>query len=406
MRVCIVGLGYMGLPTALLIAKAGHQVYGYDIDIRKIDKLKNNELPFTENGLNELFEDAKANFKPIHSLELTESIDAFILSLPTPFTENKRCDLSYIIAATKSIAPFIGEGALVVLESTVSPGTTMGTVKSLIEDTGRIAGKNFSLSYVSEKAIPGNTLYEMVNNDRIIGVLDTESEVLTKEIYSSFVKGTLHITDCTTAEIVKLVENTYRDINIAFANDLSNICAEIGVNVWDVIKYANRHPRVNVHLPGPGVGGHCIAIDPWFLIEKTQSQIVEIARNINDSRPIHVTNEILSICSKKGLNNPKILVLGVAYKPNVDDMRESPAIEIISELIKVGMDVIVHDPFVKNIPFITIADLKEAISLSDVVVIATNHSLYYEYSNSLNNKIVIDTRNISIPGSYLLGRDF
>jgi len=405
MNVCIVGLGYMGLPTALLIASKDCRVTGYDIDKRKIKLLNQGQLPFDEDGLHELYEKNKQYFYATDTLVGSEP-DVYIISVPTPFTADKKCDLSHVVSAAEYIAPHVKEGALVILESTVSPGTTINVVKPIIEAAGHKINEDFFLAYVSEKAIPGNTLYEMVHNDRIIGAFNEIAAEKTKQIYSKFVKGILHFTDCTTAETVKLVENTYRDINIAFANELANICCALGINVWDVIKYANRHPRVNVHSPGPGVGGHCIAIDPWFLIEDHLGPMVQMGRRINDSRPDHVADKILEICKKRPMKFSRVAVLGVAYKPDVDDARESPAIEIIANLCKHGISVSIHDPFVKIFPYQISTNLDDIIASADIIVIVTDHKIYRENPSKFDGKIVIDTRNIGIPNSILLGRDF
>ena len=314
--VCIIGLGYMGLPTALLLAKNGVKVLGYDINKKKIGMIKNGKMPFNEKGLAELYKAAKNNFSVTTTItkNTSKDIKTYIISVPTPFSEMKKCDLSYVIDATNSVKQILKRGDLVILESTVGPGTTSEIIKPLLEKSGLKCGTDFFLSYVSEKAIPGNTLYEMVNNARIIGGIDKESTDRTMRLYSKFVKGEIILTDTTTSEITKLVENTYRDVNIAFANELAKICDRLNINVWDVITYANKHPRVNIHLPGPGVGGHCIAIDPWFLVGKGSSDLIWTARTINDAMPQEIFTRLRNIILSKQLTNPKIAVLGVAYK--------------------------------------------------------------------------------------------
>jgi UDP-N-acetyl-D-mannosaminuronic acid dehydrogenase len=405
MKFCVVGLGYMGLPTALLIAKQGFSVTGYDINKTKIDQLNKGVLPFEERGLEELFQNAKLTFSASDSIEKVDA-NVFIISVPTPFTDGKKCDLEYVINATKTVASQLKHGGLVILESTVSPGTTMNVVRPILELTGMESGKDFYLSYVSEKAIPGNTILEMVKNDRIIGAIDEKSAEKTKQVYKIFVQGALHITDCTTAETVKLVENTYRDINIAFANELADICSKLGVNVWEVIDFANKHPRVHLHNPGPGVGGHCIAVDPWFLAERFGGDLIKLSRSINDRRPDRVGEKILDICKQMEISKPRITILGVAYKPDVDDFRESPAIEIIKFLENHGCDVIVHDPIVKQFPYKIELDLDIAINGADIIVIITDHKFYRSISKQLKGKKVIDTRNIGLNESILIGRDF
>jgi UDP-N-acetyl-D-mannosaminuronic acid dehydrogenase len=406
-NVCVVGLGYMGLPTALLIAKTGLKVVGYDIVKSKVDMINKGILPFEEKGMPELFNAGKKNLTAISKLSKEElkDVNFYIISVPTPFTPQKTCDLKYVISATEAIAPFLKKGDTVVLESTVSPRTTTDVVKPILERSGLIFGKDFSLSYASEKAIPGNTLYEMVNNARIIGGLDDKSKERTKEVYSVFVKGPIYLTDPTIAEMTKLVENTYRDINIAFANDLLKICESYGVNVWDVINFANKHPRVNVHFPGPGVGGHCIAIDPWFLTEKTPSNLIKTARLINDGMPNYVFLKINKLIAKKKITNPKIGILGLAYKKNVDDDRESPSEYIIDLCVKKGFTVFIHDPLVKNSKYQTIKNVDEVLKKSDIVVITTDHDIYLKCDFS--KSVVLDTRNMNIKAKehYIMGAE-
>jgi len=402
MKICVIGLGYIGLPTALLMAKAGLQVTGYDVINEKIEMLNKGKMPFEEKGLPELFEEAKKNFKATN--KLTESHDAYIICVPTPHTKGKKCDYAYTISATEAIVSVLKKGALVVLESTVGPGATEHVVKPILEKTGLKAGKDFSLAMVSEKAIPGSTLHEMIHNARIIGGYDEQSRKKANEIYKSFVKGEIILTDCTTSETVKLVENTYRDINIAFANDLAKICAHLKINVWDVIAYANKHPRVHVHQPGPGVGGHCIAIDPWFLIEDKHSELVKVAREINDGMPHYIFSKIQRTAKEKKIT-PKIAILGVAYKKNVDDPRESPAIEIIRLIKEKKWQVVAHDPHVTRFDYPLEKDVNKILKDANMIVIVTDHDFYKTVSLP-KNKIIIDTRNMGIPGSILLGRDF
>jgi len=397
MKVCVIGLGYIGLPTALLLAKGGHEVEGYDLIKEKIAILNKGELPFQEKGLPELFAEAKKKFKATSTL--AKNYDAFIICVPTPHTKQNTCDLEYVESAIRSIIPALKKNAIVILESTVAPGTTTNVVKPILEQTGLKAGKDFQLACVCEKAIPGNTINEMINNARIIGGYDEASKQKAQEVYKVFVKGEIILTDCTTSETVKLVENTYRDINIAFANDLAKICAKLGINVWDVIKYANMHSRVNVHQPGPGVGGHCIAIDPWFLVEKYPSELVKAARIINNSMPKHVFTFLQKIAKGK----PTIGILGVAYKKNVDDSRETPALELISLIKEKSWNVVIHDPLVKRFEY-PLEELDKVLK-ADIVAIVTDHDEYKKIDFS-KVKTIIDTRNMGIPNSHLLGRDF
>jgi len=377
----------MGLPTALLLARSGIRVYGFDIDTKKINLLKKGRLPFEEKGLDSLFDEAKEYFTPIESLQ--ES-DVFILTLPTPITEEKTCDISYVVSAVKSVCSVLKDGDLLVLESTVSPGTTVNTVKPLLDEPG----KQYFLSYVSEKAIPGDTIHEMQYNHRIIGGIDEESAQRTKKVYERFVTASIHLTDCTTAETVKLLENTYRDVNIALANELAQRLVQFNVNAWEAIRLANFHPRVNLHKPGPGVGGHCIAIDPWFLVSE-DTPLIHLARNINDTMPKKVVSLVEQVVGKK--TNASIVLLGVAYKGNVDDDRESPTYVIRDILESKGYMVSLYDPLIKNDPEVS-TDLSIVTHDADCLVLVTDHMVFKDIDpadiTNMRSKNIVDTRNL------------
>lgn len=394
MKICVVGLGYMGIPTALLLAKSGYEVVGYDVIKEKAEMLNRGQLPFDEKGLKELFKEAGKNFRAIDRLE---QADAYLVAVPTPVTKEKKCDNSYVESAMKSIAPFVKPGVLIILESTVRPGTTAEVVRPILEKSGYTAGKDFSLAYVSEKAIPGNTLYEMAHNDRIIGGLDEQSRQMTAAIYRSFVKGAIHVTDCTTAETVKLMENSYRDVNIALANELAKICGQLGINAWEAISLANHHPRVHIHQPGPGVGGHCIAIDPWFLIENHEGQsIIRTAREINDAMPEYAVKLIESMLG--GKTKAKIAVLGAAYKKDIDDARESPTERMAQILRGRGHDFTITDPFVRKFPE-KITSFDEAVKNADAIILAVDHGAYKEKEKLLaemeqKGAKILDARNL------------
>jgi UDP-N-acetyl-D-mannosaminuronic acid dehydrogenase len=378
----------MGLPTALLLAKSGYTVLGYDIDEKKIQLLQRKELPFDEKGLQKLFEQAKHNFHP--STEL-KAADAYIITVPTPITKQKTCNLSFVTSATKSIKTVLQNENLVVLESTVPPATTINTVKPILDKSN----KKYFLSYVSEKAIPGNTLYEMQHNHRIIGGINQKSAELTKKIYSSFVKAPIHLTDTTTAETVKLMENTFRDVNIALANEFALRLQKLHINPWEAIKLANYHPRVNIHQPGPGVGGHCIPIDPWFLSDK-RTDLINKSRNINDSMPeklLTFTQPLL-----KHQKKPKITIFGVAYKGNIDDTRESPAIPFINKVEKENITVSIFDPYVKQFTQ-PLHSINEATKDSDCIIVLTDHDIFKkinpkELTDNMRTKQIVDTKNI------------
>jgi len=390
-NIAVIGLGYMGLPLALLLTKAGYKVKGYDINEEKIEILNQGKLPFDEKGLNELFEDVKktGNFKAQNKLEAS---DVFIVSVPTPH-KNHHIDLTYVLAAVNSVCKVLDNGNLVIIESTISPNCCKKIIKPILDKTG----KEYGLVHCPERAIPGKTLEELVSNNRIIGGKDKTSALRAKEIYSSFVKGEIFVTDITIAEVCKLAENTFRDINIAYANELAKICNDLKINVWEVINLANKHPRVNILYPGPGVGGHCIAIDPWFLTEATKrSKIVPLARNINDSAPEFVVSKLQDILNDLNYpyNNKKIVVLGLSYKANVGDDRESPSYTIIDLLKQKKAQVKVYDPYLlEKSDFKT---LKDALTWAEVIVLSTNHNIFVEQitPSKINaNTIVFDTRN-------------
>jgi UDP-N-acetyl-D-mannosaminuronic acid dehydrogenase len=392
MKICVVGLGYMGLPTALFLSRGGHIVIGYDISKSKIEMLKNGNLPFEETGLKELYEQGKSGFSVSSKLE---QVDAYLIAVPTPANKDNTCDLKYVISAAESVVRFIKKGVLVILESTVSPGTTVGIVRNILEKSGLKAGKDFSLAYVSEKAIPGNTLHEMVHNDRVMGGIDKKSNQMAKEIYASFVKGEIHVTDCTTAETVKLIENAYRDVNIAFANELARICEKLGLDVWETIKLANHHPRVKVLSPGPGVGGHCLSTDPWFLTEKYGNDgIIGTARDVNEKTPMKIIELMESMIKGK----PVIAMLGASYKKNVDDFRESPTLRMISICKEKGYNFKVTDPFVKGFPE-QIFSFEDAIKGANIILVAVDHDIYKQYEQRLSELKnmgvrILDTRNL------------
>ena len=386
-RICVIGLGYIGLPTACLFADAGYEVVGVEINQEKIEKLNHGKLPFEERGLEELFEKALPNMsfktKP-------EEADVFIVAVPTPLDkEAKMADLRYVREAIKSISNYVGTDNLVILESTVPPGTCEQLILPML-------GNKAYLVHCPERAIPGNTIHEMIYNDRIIGSNEREIGELAKEIYASFVKGNIYLTNLRTAEMVKVMENTFRDINIALANEFAQIAEESGVNIWEAIELANKHPRVNILKPGPGVGGHCIAIDPWFLVENSvRSRIVNLAREINDSMPRHV----LRLVKELGIGtHSTITVLGVAYKGDVDDTRETPALKFIKLAENEGYVVKVHDPLVKSFEY-EILSLEAAVKDSDCLVIIADHSKFKELkpgeiARLMRKRNVVDSRNI------------
>jgi len=377
--IAVVGMGYMGLPIASLLAEAGYSVTGVDLNEEKVISINNAECPFDEIGLPELITKVVSQGF-LKASTIIPSSDTYLVAVPTPHKDS-RCDRSYVFAAADAIANVAKNGQTVIVESTISPQTSMAVAKRFAK-----AGLNIDVVHCPERAIPGQTLHELVNNDRIIGAESVSAQQKVKAIYQSFVNGEVFLTDLTTAECIKLVENTSRDVGIAFANELSEICEELKVDVYEVIKLANRHPRVNVLTPGPGVGGHCIPIDPWFLVETTKAgELVRLARNINDQRPIMVSAKIDKLA--KASQVQKIAILGVAYKPDVDDCRETPAEPILQSLKQMGYKVKYHDPHVAAWQCDRIESLHDIDSWADILVIVTAHN---EYKALTSNKEIFD----------------
>ena len=349
--ITVLGLGYIGLPTSIVLAKAGHKVNGYDPNEEVVKTLNAGRIHIVENNDQEEFKKVvdSGNFKAFSEVQ---PADVYIICVPTPFKEDnkeeKLADLSYVESAAHTVAKVVKEGDLVILESTVPPLTTKMVADIIEKDTGMSRYK-FHTVHCPERVLPGRILYELEHNDRIIGSDREESALMAKNLYESFVKeGTCYVTDDITAEMCKLVENTFRDINIAYANELSIICHELGIDVFKLIELANKHPRVNILTPGVGVGGHCIAVDPWFLVEKfgDNAKLINTARHVNDFKPLWVSNQVEEEIGHD--KNAKIGVLGLAYKPNIDDLRESPSIILAEDLIKKGYTVYGCEPNTKK----------------------------------------------------------
>lgn len=369
-KICVLGLGYVGLPTASILAIHGYWVVGVDINPKAVDTINNGSVHIYEPGLETL---VKAATYSGHLVARTtpEPSDAFVIAVPTPITKDKRADLRAVVAATESIVPVLREGNLVILESTVPPGTTREIVVPILERSGLKAGPDFHVVHAPERILPGHIMNELVQNDRIIGGIDRVSAERAQELYRRFVSGKIFLTDSTTAELSKLVENTYRDLNVALANELACICTKLNTNVWEVIELANKHPRVNVLQPGPGVGGHCIPVDPWFIVERfpSEARLINMGRLINDQMPDHVAHVITEMLT--GIAEPVVTILGLSYKANVDDDRESPSYEVIHHLKEAGCTIKIHDPYVR--PEIT---LDEAVSGSDCIALLVEHQDY------------------------------
>lgn len=396
-KIVVLGMGYIGLPTALLFANSGNQVVGVDINKRTVEILRTGKMPFEEEGFQELLDKAIEK-KSFRAGSIVEEADAFLVAVPTPFdSEMRMADLKYVISACEMIVPHLRKGNLVIIESTIPPNTCDKQVRYILEKSDLKMCEDFYLSHCPERAIPGNTLQEMVNNDRVIGGVDEKSTQLTAELYSSFVKGNLHLTTSTTAEMIKLMENTFRDVNIALANEFAQIADDYGIDVWKAIEIANKHPRVNILKPGPGVGGHCIAIDPWFLTENANnSSLIMMSRQINDSMPQYVLKMVKEMLA--GIENPTVTIFGVAYKGDIADTRATPAKKFIKLAEKEGFKVKIYDPFVKEWSY-PILRLEEAVDRSDCIVILTDHSEFRLinpdkiYGKMLHLNI-LDTRNI------------
>jgi UDP-N-acetyl-D-mannosaminuronic acid dehydrogenase len=407
-KICVMGLGYIGLPTASTFAANGLKVIGVDIDMRIVETLRKGEIHIHEPGLRTVVE-AAVKSGNLHVETSPEEADAFIIAVPTPFYQDrtgnyngetyKLADMRAVTSAAEAIVPHLRKGNLVVLESTSPPRTTADLVAPILEKSGLKAGTDFMLAYSPERVLPGQILRELIENARVIGGITPESAQAGYDLYSIFVRGEIVKTDATTAEMVKLMENTYRDVNIAIANEFSRLADRFGVDVWEAISLANRHPRVKILSPGPGVGGHCISVDPWFFVETAPdlTPLIYTSRQVNDSQPHYVLDLIQRALGS--LKGKKIAALGLAYKPDVDDLRESPAVEVVHLLKDAGAAVKAFEPFKPQAGLLGIDDvptLEEALKDADAVVLLVNHTsirdLAPEKMKSLTKaKMIIDT---------------
>jgi UDP-N-acetyl-D-mannosaminuronic acid dehydrogenase len=407
-KICVIGLGYIGLPTASTFAAHGVKVLGVDTNQHIIETLNRGEIHIHEPGLHEEVKKAlqSGNFK---AATKPEEADAFIIAVPTPFQENKfgeyngvtykLADMRAVISAAESIIPFLRKGNLVVLESTSPPRTIVDLVKPILARSGLEAGRDFHLAYSPERVLPGQIMRELIENARVIGGITPESAQMGRDLYATFVKGQIIQTDATTAEMVKLMENTYRDVNIAIANEFSRLADKFGVDVWEAISIANLHPRVKILTPGPGVGGHCISVDPWFFVEAAPelTPLIYNSRQVNDAQPHFVVDMVKrSLGSLKG---KKIAALGLAYKPDVDDLRESPANEVVHLLQAEGAEVKAWEPFKPDakLPGINMSPtLDEAIKEADALVLLVKHTEFTRFdpttiAKKTKARILIDT---------------
>lgn len=405
-QVVCVGLGYIGLPTSAVFASRGIKVIGVDINQKTVDCINRGETHIVEAGLETLVSEVVKSGM-LRATTRVEPGDAFIIAVPTPFKADHVPDLRYVQSATNSIAPVVARGNLVILESTSPVGTTLQVSRWLAEARPDLtfphqAGEqaDVQVAHCPERVLPGQTLKELVHNDRIIGGLSSRCALRARALYQKFVIGECLLTTAATAELAKLTENSYRDVNIAFANELSLICADLGVDVWELIALANRHPRVKILQPGPGVGGHCIAVDPWFIVHSTPklARLIRTAREVNDHKPHWVVSKVQELASS--VNHPVIGCLGLSYKPDIDDLRESPAVDIVKELAvhKVGR-IMVAEPHVTKLPPelahlpVELEAYDKVIERSHVIVLLVNHQVFNQVSpTALKGKSVLDTR--------------
>ena len=376
--VCVVGLGYIGLPTAALLASSGYQVHGVDLNQHAVNTINQGKIHIVEPDLDAFVRSAvtagrlRANLKP-------EPADIYMICVPTPFHEGEgipQPNLDYVLAATRSIAGLVKEGDQVILESTSPVGTT-----EMMADELTAAGVDVTkvhIAYCPERVLPGKIMHELIENDRVVGGLTTEATQVVSDFYRSFVRGAVLETDAKTAEMCKLTENSFRDVNIAFANELSLICAKEGINVWNLIKLANHHPRVNILQPGAGVGGHCIAVDPWFIVARDpeNARVIRTAREVNNHKTVWAIDQIkiaVADASARSGKKPLVACLGLAFKPDIDDLRESPALHIAEALKKAEYDMVAVEPNIESHPDFTLCTLDEALEKADVIAVLVKH---------------------------------
>ena len=391
--ICVIGLGYIGLPTASLLGTKGYRVHGVDTSKGIIDTINKGKIHIVEPDLDILVKSAVQSGKLTAGLEPRKA-DVFILAVPTPFKDGHQPDLSYVEAATRMIAPYVEAGNLIILESTSPVGTTEEVVAKILMDAGHDISKDVFVAHCPERVLPGRILTELVQNDRIVGGVNKIATEKAVEFYNSFVSGEVLATDSRTAELAKLTENSFRDVNIAFANELSLICDQENISIWELIALANRHPRVNILQPGPGVGGHCIAVDPWFIVARAPelARLIRTAREINDYKPEWVIEKVRRSADK--FKRPVIGCLGLAFKADVDDLRESPSVGIVRQLIKNNIgEVIISEPNLSRHDEFELLPHEEVIARSDIVLLLVDHKEFRNLKAAdLKEKILIDTR--------------
>lgn len=399
----VIGLGYIGLPTALMLASHGVEVVGTDYNQKVVDSLTAGKMTFKEDGIEELFHAAlEAGISFTTEYQKT---DTYIISVPTPYDKfSKKVDPVYVSAAVKSVLEVAPKGAIIVIESTISPGTIDKSVRPVVEEFGYEAGKDVHLVHAPERIIPGNMVYELLHNNRTIGADDKEVGERIKELYAAFCQGEIVVTDIRTAEMTKVVENTFRAVNIAFANELAKICRHDDMDVYEIIRICNMHPRVNILQPGPGVGGHCISVDPWFLVGDYPSlaKVIDESMKTNDGMPDFVLNRIYEIMKENHMTDiGRVGIYGLTYKENVDDMRESPTLQMLESMKRhlCGNSVKVYDPFiVRDVVENQYHDLERFLDDVDMVVIMVKHNEIIENLDRLRGKIVLDCQNVADHG--------
>ncbi len=418
-RICVLGLGYIGLPTAAMFATHGFEVIGVDINGHIVETLSNGDVHIQEPGLKTLVRAALQSGN-LRIAGEPGPADAFIIAVPTPFERNTgpacrsgatsrpSADLRYVVSAAESVVPHLRPRSLVVLESTVPPRTTVEVLLPILSRCGlSVAGAPGSsdagqilVAHCPERVLPGRILEELVRNDRLVGGVDRASAEAAGALYASFVEGETLLTDATTAETVKLMENTYRDVNIALANEFSLVAQRVGIDVWQAIELANRHPRVNILRPGPGVGGHCIAVDPWFLVQAAPdvTPLIQVARQVNDSMPARVVEQVRE--ALKRVDRPVIACLGLTYKADVDDVRESPSVQVVRHLVEAGYSVRAFDPYVRHLDGlegVLAESLGQALAGASAVLVLTDHRLFRELPpgalEGAEGRLVLDTRH-------------
>ena len=408
-KICVIGLGYVGLPTAAVFASRGVEVLGVDINDHAVELINDGKVHIVEPDLDILVKGAVAAGK-LSAQTTPEPADAFIIAVPTPFKENKKPDLKFVKAAVESLAPVLKKGDLVVIESTCPVGTTDSASHWISESRPDLSfphaagdSADINVAHSPERVLPGRVLIELVRNDRVVGGVSHACAIRTQQLYRIAVEGECLLTTARTAELVKLSENAYRDVNIAFANELSLVCDELDIDAWEAIRLANHHPRVNILTPGPGVGGHCIAVDPWFIVDSApeQTPLIKAARLVNDGKPIHISDQVQKAAFELGSTN--IACLGLAYKADIDDLRESPSVNVVADLAKdkrhtlwtVEPHSLTLPKKLENLDSVKFSSLEDALTACDIIVLLTDHSVFKDiHPSDYPTKRFIDTRGI------------